>query len=355
MKEYLTFIDEAGNTGDNLLDQQQPLFVLSAVSIPKDKLFEAEKMREAHFLAVKEKEETEIKATKWYKAPKKQQAMASLLHDLKQLGAQYHLVVTEKRFMIAGRAVNTFFDYANVGSDDSSFVNDENKRMAIADHYEQNLSDAELTIVGQALRKPTREDYLRVIDILRRKAPEQSCIDILNCAERNVDELLAVESEPDMLFGDKVFHSPNLTSLHALGNMVARMCKEESAKTSFIFDDCTLCNKAFMEMYRIDSNVQSDFKISSLPDHFTWKDRVMSFETANSKDKPLLQYADILATCTDKVLQKCQKDDMNFNPFECSVLKLLAVTFCEDHLWVVSSQKLKQQFVIATRIASQAV
>lgn len=354
MKQYTTFIDEAGNTGDNLLDLQQPLFVLSAVSIPTDKLFEAEKMREAHFLAVKEIEETEIKATKWYKAPKKQQAMASLLQGLKQLGAQYHLVVTEKRFMIAGWAVNTFFDYYNVGSEDSSFVNDANKRKVTADHYEQHLSDAELTIVGQALRRPTRDEYLRAIDILRRNALEQSSKDILNCAERNIDELLAVETEPDILFGGKVFHSPNLTSLHALGNMIARMCKEESANTTFIFDDCTLCNKAFAEMYRIDSNVESDFSISSLPDHFTWKDRILSFETANSKAKPLLQYADILATCTDKVLQKCQKDDMNFKPFECSVLMLLATTFGEDHLWVVSSQGLKQNFVKVTRIASQA-
>ena len=352
MKRYITYIDEAGNTGDNLLDLHQPLFVLAAVSVPVDKQIQAKQIREAHFLAVKEKEETEIKATKWYKAPKKQQAMSLLLQELQVLGTKLHLVVTEKRYMIAGWAVNTFFDYANVGSDDMSFVNNGNKRRATADHYEQNCTDEELASIGQALRNPTREGYLRAIGILRQRAPEQSSIDILNSAERNVDELLAVETSHDNLFGDSVFHTPNLTSLHALGNMIAQMCKEQEAQTSFIFDDCSLCNKAFLELYKIDSNIKEDFSIPTLPNHFTWKDRVLSFKTANSKSESLLQAADVLATCTDKLLQKVGGGATEFTFFEKSILMQLGLTFGENQLWMVSSQKLKQQFAKATRFAA---
>jgi len=330
----------------------QPLFVLAAVSVPVDKQIQAKQIREAHFLAVKEKEETEIKATKWYKAPKKQQAMSLLLQELQVLGTKLHLVVTEKRYMIAGWAINTFFDYANVGSDDMSFVNDGNKRRATADHYEQNCTDEELASIGQALRNPTREGYLRAIGILRQRAPEQSSIDILNSAERNVDELLAVETSHDNLFGDSVFHTPNLTSLHALGNMIAQMCKEQEAQTSFIFDDCSLCNKAFLELYKIDSNIKEDFSIPTLPNHFTWKDRVLSFKTANSKSESLLQAADVLATCTDKLLQKVGGGATEFTVFEKSILMQLGLTFGENQLWMVSSQKLKQQFAKATRFAA---
>jgi hypothetical protein len=352
MKQYITYIDEAGNTGDNLLDLHQPLFVLAAVSVPVDKQIQEKQIREAHFLAVKEKEETEIKATKWYKAPKKQQAMSLLLQELQVLGTKLHLVVTEKRYMIAGWAINTFFDYANVGSDDMSFVNDGNKRRATADRYEQNCTDEELASIGQALRNPTREGYLRAIGILRQRAPEQSSIDILNSAERNVDELLAVETSHDNLFGDSVFHTPNLTSLHALGNMIAQMCKEQEAQTSFIFDDCSLCNKAFLELYKIDSNINEDFSIPTLPNHFTWKDRVLSFKTANSKSESLLQAADVLATCTDKLLQKVGGGATEFTVLEKSILMQLGLTFGENQLWMVSSQKLKQQFAKATRFAA---
>lgn len=351
MEQYITYIDEAGNTGDNLLDLHQPLFVLASVSVPADKLAQAKQIREAHFLAVKEKEETEIKATKWYKAPKKQQAMLLLLQELQILGSKQHIVVVEKRYMIVGWAIDTFFDYANVGSDDMSFVNDVVKKRITANHYEQNCTDEELIIIGQALRNPTREGYLRAIDILRQHAPEQSCIDILNCADCNVDDLLDVETTQDGLFGDSVLHTPNLTSLQALGNMIAQMCKEQEAQTSFIFDDCSLCNKAFHELYKIDSNIKVDFQMPTTC-HFTWKDRVVSFNTANSKSEPLLQAADVLATCTGKILQKVASGATEFTDFEKSIIIQLGQTFFENQLWMVSSLKLKQRFAKATRLST---
>lgn len=349
MKRYVTYIDEAGNTGDNLLDLQQPMFVLAAVSVPIERMKEAEKLRLTHFLAVKEKEETEIKATKWYKAPKKQQAMTLLLQEMQTIGAQYHLVVVEKRFMIAGWAVNTFFDYANVGSDDMSFVNDGDKRKAVADYYEQHCTDEEMMIVGDALRHPSREAYLQAIDVLLHHAPDQSCIDILTCAVKNVDDLLAVETKSDDMFNGSVFHAPNLTALAALGNMIAFMCKEENAQTSFVYDDCSLCNSAYHELYKIYSRIEKDFSVPTMPDHYTWKDRVLGLSTAKSQEQPLLQIADILATCTDKMMQKVGKGVVDFSAFERSLLMLLGLTFGENHLWMVASRKLKQRFAKATR------
>jgi len=352
MMQYKTYIDEAGNTGDNLLDLHQPLFVLAAVTLPVSELMRAEQIWQVHFQAVKEKEEMEIKATNWYKAPKKLQAMTLLLQELQNIGAQLHLVVVEKRFMIAGWAVDTFFDYANVGSEDMSFVCDINKKRSTADHYEQNCSDDELYIVGKALRRPNREDYLRAIDILRQKAPEQSCVDILNCAERNVDELLAEETSPSKMFSNHVMHTPNLTSFHVLGNMIAGMCKDEDAQTSFVFDDCSLCNNAFRELYKLDSNIKRDFSIPSISDHFTWKDRIMSFDTADSKAVHLLQAADVFATCSDKLLQKIVGGGTTFSPFENSILMQLGFIFRENHLWIVASQKLKQRFINVACFAS---
>ena len=135
--------------------------------------------------------------------------------------------------------------------------------------------------------------------------------------------------------------------------MIAQMCKEQEAQTSFIFDDCSLCNKAFLELYKIDSNIKEDFSIPTLPNHFTWKDRVLSFKTANSKSESLLQAADVLATCTDKLLQKVGGGATEFTFFEKSILMQLGLTIGENQLWMVSSQKLKQQFAKATRFVGQ--
>ena len=148
-----------------------------------------------------------------------------------------------------------------------------------------------------------------------------------------------------------MLHTPNLTSLHALGNMIAQMCKEQEVQTSFIFDDCSLCNKAFHELYKIDSNIKVDFQMPTTC-HFTWKDRVVSFNTANSKSEPLLQAADVLATCTDKILQKVASGATEYTDFEKSCLMQLGQTFFKNQLWMVASLKLKQLFAKATRLAT---
>ncbi|MBQ1454964.1 MAG: hypothetical protein IIZ25_03850, partial [Thermoguttaceae bacterium] len=48
---------------------------------------------------------------------------------------------------------------------------DAEKRKLVADHYEQNCPDEDLTVIGKALREPTRESYQSAIDALRRNAP----------------------------------------------------------------------------------------------------------------------------------------------------------------------------------------
>ena len=39
---YLIYFDESGNTGNNLNDAQQPVFVLCALAVPKDKWLQVE-------------------------------------------------------------------------------------------------------------------------------------------------------------------------------------------------------------------------------------------------------------------------------------------------------------------------
>ena len=39
---YLIYFDESGNTGTNLRDTQQPIFVLCALAVPKDKWLQVE-------------------------------------------------------------------------------------------------------------------------------------------------------------------------------------------------------------------------------------------------------------------------------------------------------------------------
>jgi hypothetical protein len=127
----------------------------------------------------------------------------------------------------------------------------------------------------------------------------------------------------------------------------------EQGETALIFDDCNLCNEAFPKLFDIFKNVEEDIQIPGLPPIYTWKNRILSVQKGLSHAQPLLQAADVLATSTDKVLQKCREDNMNFNDYECGILMLLAILYGEGNLWMVTSQKLKQHFGKATRIVSQ--
>ncbi len=108
MKQFTTYIDEAGNTGDNLIDHQQPFYVMAAVSVPDDKKTVMELILHEKFESVREIEEKEIKGTKWVKATNKQPALKNIIYDLLDNGGDIHIAIVEKRFMIAGMAVNTF-------------------------------------------------------------------------------------------------------------------------------------------------------------------------------------------------------------------------------------------------------
>lgn len=55
MQNYKTYIDESGNTGDNLTDKNQKYFVLAGVSVPISMEESLKNMIRDFFLSVKEK------------------------------------------------------------------------------------------------------------------------------------------------------------------------------------------------------------------------------------------------------------------------------------------------------------
>lgn len=71
---YKTYIDESGNTGSDLLNSSQKIFCLSSVSIPSSQMENLKIYIQEKFESVKEKEEKEIKATKWIESSKKKKS-----------------------------------------------------------------------------------------------------------------------------------------------------------------------------------------------------------------------------------------------------------------------------------------
>ena len=91
MQNYKTYIDESGNTGDNLTDKNQKYFVLAGVSIPISMEETLKNTIRDLFMSVKEKEETEIKATKWVKTAKKNTVLKKILQEMVAVGCDIQI------------------------------------------------------------------------------------------------------------------------------------------------------------------------------------------------------------------------------------------------------------------------
>ncbi len=139
--EYKTFIDESGHTGDALLNNEQKFFILSAVSIPLNKIDECTNVLKACFNAAKESQEAEIKATTWHKSHKKRQAMQTILHNLVFTGAKFASVIIEKRYMISGLIVDNFMDGAYNDTEDYTWCNNPDEQKLAAQYFYNTLNE----------------------------------------------------------------------------------------------------------------------------------------------------------------------------------------------------------------------
>ncbi len=84
-----TYIDESGNTGNNLTDKDQKLFIIAAVTIPETiETSVIDRIKEV-FSEVKEIGETEIKATKWIRAPKKAAKLQEIIGFMREKGCHF--------------------------------------------------------------------------------------------------------------------------------------------------------------------------------------------------------------------------------------------------------------------------
>ena len=345
MKQFTTYIDEAGNTGDNLIDLQQPFYVMAAVSVPDDKKTVMESILHEQFESVREIEEKEIKGTKWIKATNKQPALKIIIYDLLDNSGDIHISIIEKRFMIAGMAVNTFFDYASNHSKNKSWMCSPQKSIDAANHYYQESTNDELSKIGKAIRRPTFEGYSEAVAILKARAHNRERMEMLSYTESNMKEIYDFESEPNDLFNDSVFHSPNLTSFHCVGNMLARMCRDSQRTTSLVFDDCTLCNHAYKKTFEMFSKADRDVEWPDGREVLTWKNRILGLQTAKSDVVTLIQIADVVASSVEKVTQKISRNALDFNDFENFILANLFVLFDLNQIWLTMSDGMNRRFI----------
>src|SRR5262245_49053074 len=101
------YCDEAGNSGANLLDADQPVYVVGGWVVPDNRAGAVERVIEALTQGFAGQE---LKGTRFLGRRRGQEAYPGLMRDIAGAGAWPVFAIFEKRFWIAGKVVEVLFD-----------------------------------------------------------------------------------------------------------------------------------------------------------------------------------------------------------------------------------------------------
>ncbi len=337
---YKTYVDESGNTGDKLTDKIQKFFMLGAVSVPETRIQECSTVLTACFNAVKEKEEEEIKATKWVKSPKKSEAMKAILECLINAGSEFSLVLIEKRYMISAIIVDNFMDGAYNDTEDYTWVNNSTEKKLAAQYFYTVLSDEDIERVFQAFRSPNFDELKLALDIVV-AATDYEVYKTMLCGTYNhLQELYDEDTVTIDDMGSGVGRSPNYTGFVALGGIIAKTMRAQSSTTDILFDHCNQFDDAYVNLFGIFKKASIPMVVEKMIGLTSWKELITDFNVDNSKADPLIQSADILATSSLKTLQKAFVGKYNsWTAYDDFIRAMVFLMLRQDKLVYVMSEQ----------------
>lgn len=330
------YIDEAGNTGDDLTREEQPFFVLAAVMVDDEQLSQILPVAQQQFASHKEKEETEIKAKSWSKAAKKAPALQVIEEKILECHGDIAIVIVEKRFMVAAMIVEYFFDHYYNDKPDPKWVNNKREKIKAVNYFYDKLDDRLTVKLWAAFRNPEQAAFEEIIVELLQINDNSEFKELLTGAIPHLPKIVNVLSRdnPHGTVLDEVspgtMRSANFSAFHALINMLIPRCIMKEQTAEIVFDSVPQFNVAYKRLFDIFTNMKVRgyvFDPDELP-VYSWRGITTQFITADSRQEPGLQLADVIASSVNSLMLKVHKGDLSkfieFDLFNILILKLLA-------------------------------
>ena len=336
-----TFIDEAGNTGCDLIQQEQPFFVLSAITLKDACLNRVLTELKTQFLQYKEKEEVEIKAAKWSKSTKKAKALQNIIEKVIAENGRISVVIIEKRYMISAMIVDVFFDPVYNSIKDEKWIHNTIEKIKAVNYFYSNLSDAVIYKLWGAIQELDKQKLGESLNLMVQSIKHEEYKKMLEGAYDNLDELIndskCNRDEKDMY---KIRLSPNYTSFPTVMNPVIHYCREIDEKTTIIFDSAIEFNESYRRIYEMFVKVGKDIPTPN-GNLYSWQESVENLIVANSKNEIGLQIADIISSSINQLMLCAlnNKSISQYNLFNIALLEML-----KDDAWYVISKDFYKKY-----------
>ena len=351
------YIDEAGNTGADIMIKNQPVFVLAGVVLDEQIEHIVFQKMEEMFQLHREQEELEIKGKSWSKTAKKASALQTIIEEIITQNGAIAIVIVEKRFMAGAMVIDNFFDYVYNDIQDLKWVNNRKAKIQGANYYYDHLTDELASKVWNLFReKQSPETFRQIIDELLLITDDSEYKSLLEGAKPHVEDLvndLYKQPSVNMPLDNismNVMRAPNFSAFNQLINMLVPLCHTSNSVAKLIIDE----QRQFEESYRRLVDIFCNIKMPALqfgpnPEDiiYSWNGVVSGLSIGNSQIEKGLQLADIIASSINSLMLKAQKGDLSkfleLDLFNILLLHILESTNHTVH-YVVSNQFYTQYF-----------
>lgn len=308
------YCDESGNSGSNYLDPQQPIHVLAGACVDS----EAEADLERLIADLRgQRGCAEVHALKWLKTSSGRRSIVQFLRQVGRLKIVPLFYVAEKRFAIAAKIVETFFDPFHNERAAWLPTGANVDRESLAQSF-YKLPNAQLEQFALAYRNPTVESFQAVIqslaafcELLPNHQPHLAWTLRGNLSE--LGDLVRTESLQDSSLRHPIMTSLNVPIFAQFVRMAdAFLSLRPDTSAEVIHDETSEFEPVFRYFFDAMVGVSDEAEPYLLQDGTPINfglSRLRNFRTASSHVSPGVQLADIFASSVRYVIGSAWRDD----------------------------------------------
>ncbi|BAD65377.1 hypothetical protein ABC2843 [Shouchella clausii KSM-K16] len=305
---YDIYCDEAGNTGTNYLDKDQPFYVLSGWFIERNLAYKAKDAVQS-LLKNNYPQATELKGSKLLKNNKGISFCYEVIKTLGQHHAFPFFVITEKKYLFAAKMVESFFDPEYNSRINLWFLSDNSFKKQLAELIYYNCDEAleKYLLVSKEPKIELIEDAFLSLEENLNRAGYDQVVYALKGVKENLSAILDEEQTTLNAYKKGAMKTPNLPVFVDFIQMIEKFSRQTKVKKIRMFhDDISQFNEAYPELHKL-------FSKNKNQDVFTFSDgtkmvfstpTIDRFKMDNSKVSPLIQGADVYSSLINNILKK---------------------------------------------------
>lgn len=302
MKIFDVYCDESGNSGGNYLDPQQPVYVLAGWSIEKSQRFRADRII-GRYNRTYFPDKPELKGAEILTSNEGQRITNELFRELGQVGCVPFFIIAEKRYCVAGKIVEAFFDSENNEKilPVFSWMNGIKKDIA---ELIYNISEKSIETFAQMHKNPSiesvKEAQLTVMNELANSG-NQKLADVIDGASKYIEDILWEETHTQTAMPRKAMHSLNLPTFISFIQLIEKANRAAGFKTRLFHDETKQFQEAYPEVFNLYKNAQNaEFVLENGMSIIMGFRSIKYFKMLKSVDTPMIQAADLLASFINK-------------------------------------------------------